>query len=65
MNSPDTPLTDFQRDVAEVFFTPPAGVNFLLAGGAALLAQRLTRRPTKDLEIFTSPGRPGSRRPPG
>jgi predicted nucleotidyltransferase component of viral defense system len=29
----------------------------LLAGGAALLAQHLTARPTEDLDFFTAPGR--------
>jgi hypothetical protein len=32
-----------------------ASDGFLLAGGAALLAQRLTTRPTQDLDFFTSP----------
>ena len=36
-----------------MFFTLPASDRFLLAGGAALLAQHLTVRPTQDLDLFT------------
>src|SRR5713101_7156429 len=35
----------------------PASRGFLLAGGAALLAQHLTARPTEDLDFFTAPDR--------
>jgi hypothetical protein len=49
-------LTAFQVEVARLFFTLPASSGFLLAGGAALLAQRLTDRPTHDLDFFTAPG---------
>ena len=35
----------------------PASKGFLLAGGAALLAQHLTTRPTEDLDFFTAPER--------
>jgi Nucleotidyl transferase AbiEii toxin, Type IV TA system len=52
-----TALTDFQIDVARAFFATPAAEGFLLAGGAALAAHGLTRRPTQDLDLFTSPGR--------
>jgi hypothetical protein len=34
----------------------PSSAGFLLAGGAALLAQHLTARPTQDLDFFTSQG---------
>lgn len=34
----------------------PASEGFLPAGGAALLAQDLTTRPTQDLDFFTRPG---------
>lgn len=51
-----SPLSDFQLEVAAVFFTLPASAGFLLAGGAALAAQHLTTRPTQDLDFFTSPG---------
>jgi predicted nucleotidyltransferase component of viral defense system len=40
-----------------VFFALPASKGFLLAGGAALLAQHLTARPTEDLDFFTAPDR--------
>jgi hypothetical protein len=47
-------LTDFQIEVARLFFALPASAGFLLAGGAALLAQHLISRPTQDLDFFTS-----------
>jgi hypothetical protein len=50
-------LTHFQLEVARLFFTLPASNGFLLAGGAALLAQHLTTRPTEDLDFFTAPER--------
>ena len=48
-------LTAFQLEVARMFFALPASRGFLLAGGAALLAQHLTARPTEDLDFFTAP----------
>jgi hypothetical protein len=48
-----SPLTAFQTEVALAFFDLPASAGFLLAGGAALLAQRLTARPTQDLDFIT------------
>jgi nucleotidyltransferase AbiEii toxin of type IV toxin-antitoxin system len=54
-NEPD--LSAFQLEVARLFFALPASHGFLLAGGAALLAQRLTARPTEDLDFFTAPER--------
>jgi predicted nucleotidyltransferase component of viral defense system len=50
-------LTDFQLEVTRLFFSLPASKGFLLAGGAALLAQHLTTRPTDDLDFFTAPDR--------
>ena len=47
-------LTDFQVTVAHAFFAMPESEGFLLAGGAGLLAHRLTHRPTQDLDLFTS-----------
>lgn len=38
-----------------MFFSLPASHGFLLAGGAALAAQKLTTRPTQDLDFFTGP----------
>jgi predicted nucleotidyltransferase component of viral defense system len=52
-STPD--LSAFQLEVARLFFTLPASRGFLLAGGAALLAQHLTARPTEDLDFFTAP----------
>lgn len=50
-------LSAFQKEVARMFFALPASKGFLLAGGAALLAQHLTARPTEDLDFFTAPER--------
>jgi hypothetical protein len=47
-------LSAFQLEVARLFFALPASRGFLLAGGAALLAQHLTARPTEDLDFFTA-----------
>ena len=47
-------LPPFQLEGARMFFTLPASRGFLLAGGAALLAQHLTARPTEDLDFFTA-----------
>ncbi|MBU4215748.1 MAG: nucleotidyl transferase AbiEii/AbiGii toxin family protein [Actinobacteria bacterium] len=47
-------LTPFQREVALVFFALTAADGFLLAGGAALVAQDLSDRPTQDLDLFTA-----------
>ena len=49
-------LTAFQIEVAGVFFSLPAARGFVLTGGAALLAQRLSARPTQDLDFLTSRG---------
>jgi hypothetical protein len=49
-------LSAFQLQVAGLFFALPQSRGFLLAGGAALLAQHLTARPTEDLDFFTAPG---------
>ncbi len=46
-------LTAFQIELSRTFFTLPSSQRFLLAGGAALLAQHLTLRPTQDLDLFT------------
>ena len=47
-------LTAFQLEVTRLFFRLPESKGFLLAGGAALLAQHLTTRPTEDLDFFTA-----------
>ncbi|WP_433558722.1 hypothetical protein ACQPWY_09970 [Pseudonocardia xinjiangensis] len=46
-------LTAFQISAAALFFSLPASEGFLLAGGAAPAAQKLTSRPTHDLDLFT------------
>lgn len=50
-----TALTAFQVEVARLFFALPESAGFLLAGGAALAAQHLTTRPTRDLDLFAGP----------
>jgi hypothetical protein len=50
-------LTVFQMKVARLFLALSESAGFLLAGGAALLAQYLTTRPTEDLDFFTAPER--------
>ena len=54
---PSETRTAFQIEVARLFFSLPTSGSFLLAGGAALLAQGLTSRPTQDLDLFTPPDR--------
>ena len=49
-----SPITEFQAEVARVFFALPEADSFLLAGGLALAAHGLTDRPTEDLDAFTS-----------
>jgi len=55
-------LTAFQMEVARLFFALPESEGFLLAGGAALLAQHLTARSTEDLD--SSPLRSAAMSPP-
>lgn len=47
-------LSDFQVEVANLFFSLPESAGFLLAGGGALIAQGIVPRPTEDLDFFTS-----------
>lgn len=54
-------LTAFQVTVAKLFFSLRESNGFLLAGGAALAAQELTTRPTRDLDLFTRAGGPSVR----
>lgn len=49
-----SPITDFQAEVARVFFSLPEAESFLLAGGLALAAHGLSERPTEDFDAFTS-----------
>lgn len=52
----DTSLTELQIETLRMFFDLPESTGFILAGGAALLAQELTDRPTYDLDFFSAPG---------
>lgn len=47
-------LSQFQLDLARVFFALPESVGFLLAGGGALIAHGLVARDTDDLDFFTA-----------
>ena len=55
-DEPAAALTAFQFEVAGVFFSLPAARGFVLTGGAALVAQQLSARPTQDLDFLTSRG---------
>lgn len=50
----DSGLSDFQVELANLFFSLPESAGFLLAGGGALIAQGIVARPTEDLDFFTS-----------
>lgn len=50
----DSGLSDFQVELANLFFSLPESAGFLLAGGGALIAQGIVPRPTEDLDFFTS-----------
>lgn len=47
-------LSDFQIELANLFFSLPESAGFLLAGGGALIAQGIVPRPTEDLDFFTA-----------
>ncbi len=47
-------LTDFQIEVAHLFFGLDASDGYVVAGGAALIASDLIDRPTQDLDLFAS-----------
>lgn len=49
-------LSQFQLDAANLFFSLPESVGFLLAGGGALIAQGLVARDTEDLDFFAQRG---------
>jgi Nucleotidyl transferase AbiEii toxin, Type IV TA system len=57
MRSKPDGLSQFQIDVATAVFGLPESREFLLAGGAGLVAQGPTTRPTRDLDFFIVPGR--------
>lgn len=46
--------TSFQVEVARIFFSLDASKDYLVAGGAALLASDLITRPTEDLDLFAA-----------
>lgn len=47
-------LTEFQRTVTRAFFSLDAARDFVLTGGAALLAHDLITRGTGDLDLFST-----------
>lgn len=47
-------LSEFQIELANLFFSLPESAGFLLAGGGALIAQGIVPRPTEDLDFFTT-----------
>lgn len=48
----DSTLTELQRLVLKLFFALPESDEFVLAGGAALVASGLSERPTQDVDLF-------------
>ncbi len=56
MTGEEQPLTPFQIEVGRLFFGLDLSVGFRLAGGSALAALGLSRRPTDDLDLFASAG---------
>lgn len=49
-------LSQFQLEVASLFFSLPESLGFLLAGGGALIAQGIVARETDDLDFFAQRG---------
>lgn len=47
-------LTYLQLDLATIFFSLDEAADYLVAGGAALLASDLITRPTEDLDLFAA-----------
>lgn len=47
-------LSAFQVELATVFFSLDESKDFVVAGGAALLASDLISRPTQDLDLFAA-----------
>lgn len=50
----DDALTALQREIIQLFFDLPESSGFVLAGGAALIANGLSDRPTQDVDLFNS-----------
>jgi len=53
-----------QREILRLFFELPESSGFVLAGGAALIANGLSERPTQDVDLFSSDLAYGSASPP-
>jgi hypothetical protein len=49
---PADELTRLQLHATRLFFRLPASTGFAVAGGAALLAQGMIHRPTRDVDLF-------------
>jgi Nucleotidyl transferase AbiEii toxin, Type IV TA system len=49
---PPTSLTPIQVTATRLFFSLPQSAGFAVAGGAALIAQGLIHRPTRDVDLF-------------
>lgn len=47
-------LSEIQSELAAIFFSLVEAADFLVAGGAALLASGLINRPTHDLDLFAA-----------
>lgn len=47
-------LSALQVELAEIFFSLDVTSDFLVAGGAALVASNLVARPTEDLDLFAA-----------
>lgn len=47
-------LSSFQVELAAIFFSLDEAADYLVAGGAALLASDLITRPTEDLDLFAA-----------
>jgi hypothetical protein len=47
-------LTALQREVLGLFFDLAESTDFVLAGGAALIASGLSNRPTNDIDLFAA-----------
>lgn len=52
MQQPNSGLTEFQIEIAQLFFRLKSSHPFRLGSGAALLANNLSYRPTHDLDFF-------------
>jgi len=49
---PSDALTHLQLRATRLFFSLPESAGFAVAGGAALLAQGMIHRPTRDVDLF-------------